>query len=249
MSRLTAHDLGFTYPGCRAEVLTSVGFSAEPGETIAVVGSSGAGKTTLLRCLARIARPTVGSVSLGGEDLFGRAGRKRLAGAVGFVHQQHAIPSALTVEMAVLGGRLWSWGAWKTLRTAWFGPSKDDAAAVREVLAQVGLEDAEGSLVGELSVGQRQRVAVARTLLQDPWLIVADEPVASVDASTAEVVLCTLAEAAAEGAIVVCSMHDLERARTHFSRIIGLRDGRIAFDVKTAEMTTALAALVYEEAA
>ncbi|MFA5845211.1 MAG: ATP-binding cassette domain-containing protein [Coriobacteriia bacterium] len=240
---LAVEGLGFSY-STRPNVLEDIDFGVSAGEAVAVIGPSGAGKSTLLRALAHLAAPAAGRIVLDGEDL-NDPSSKRLRGSIGYVHQQHGLPSAISTPMAVLGGRMHRWTVWRLLASALLGPSEADIARVRDVLRRVGLEGRECGRVGEMSVGQRQRVAVARTLLQAPRLIVADEPVASVDPATADVVLSLLVEETARGAIVVCSVHDVDKVRRHFTRAIGLRRGRLVFDGSTDGLTDAVTVDIY----
>lgn len=245
---LTVEGLGFSYPA-RADVLQNVTFSATPGEAVAVIGPSGAGKSTLFRSLARLARPSSGRVALGAQDLYGVSSARRLRGRIGYVHQQHGLPVPISGAMAVLGGEMHGWSAGKVLASVFTGPSRAELERVSDVLRRVGLEGREFDRIGELSVGQRQRMAVARTLLQAPALIVADEPVASVDPTTADTVLRLLAAEAARGAIVLCSVHDVAKARAHFSRVIALRQGVLVYDGPCEALTDSVVAGVYDECA
>lgn len=241
---LAVGGLGFSYPS-RANALEGIGFDVAAGEAVAVIGPSGAGKSTLFRTIAHLTPPTAGRVVLGGQDLCEASSRQRLRGAIGYVHQQQGLPLGISVAMAVLGGEMHGWSAWKSFASILSRPCEADLVRVREVLRRVGLEGRVFDRVGEISVGQRQRVAVARTLFQAPRLIVADEPVASVDPATADIVLGLLAEEAVRGAIVLCSVHDVDKARRHFPRIIGLNEGRIVFDGPEEDLTDEVAAGIY----
>lgn len=245
-SALTVESLDFSYSGQQL-VLQDVNLSVDSGEAVAVIGPSGAGKSTLFRSLARLAQPSAGRVVLGGVDMYAPGSSSRLKGAIGYVHQQHGLPKTISSAMAVIGGEMYSWGALKVLLSLATGPTKAELDRVRAVLNKVGLEGREFDRVGELSVGQRQRVAVARTLLQRPELIVADEPVASVDPTTADVVLKLLSAEAERGAIVLCSVHDVDKARRHFKRILALSSGRVCFDGPVEELSEEMVARVYEQ--
>ncbi|MHB8761899.1 MAG: phosphonate ABC transporter ATP-binding protein [Coriobacteriia bacterium] len=242
---LTAIGLDYAYPS-RGRVLRGVGFSVRPGEAVAVIGPSGAGKSTLLRLLARLARPNAGRVTLGDVDLHDTSQSHALRGAIGYVHQQHGLPATVSVAMAVLGGRMHAWSPAKVFAAAAIGPTNTEIERVGAVLRRVGLEGREFDHIGELSVGQRQRVAIARTLLQAPQLIVADEPVASVDPTTADNVLRLLAGEAERGAIVLCSVHDVDKACRHFRRVIALREGTLVYDGAHDDLTAAHVAEVYD---
>lgn len=241
---LRAEDVSFSYP-VRDLVLDGVSLHVRAGEAVALIGSSGAGKSTLLRVLSGLALPTRGRVRVDGRDPFTRCGRNALRGSIGYVHQQHGLPLAIPVKMAVLSGEMHSWPVWRLLASPFGMLGESDHERVEAVLARVGLEGRGGHRVAELSVGQRQRVAVARTLLQRPRLVVADEPVASVDPGTGDVVLRLLAAEASGGAAVICSLHDVEKARDYFGRVVGLREGRIVFDGPTEGLTGGDLAVIY----
>ncbi|MCL4554168.1 MAG: ATP-binding cassette domain-containing protein [Actinobacteria bacterium] len=241
---LTVDGLGFSYSG-REWVLRDVCLTAAPGEAVAVIGPSGAGKSTLFRSLARLARPSAGRVLLDGADLYAAERARGFKGAIGYVHQQHGLPTTISGAMAVIGGEMHAWGPAKVIASVLLGPTGAELERVAEVLGRVGLEGREHDRIGELSVGQRQRVAVARTLLQSPRLIIADEPVASVDPATADIILGLLAAEAQRGAIVLCSVHDVEKARRHFPRIVALRDGQVCFDGAQDTLSEEIVGQVY----
>jgi phosphonate transport system ATP-binding protein len=243
-SGLAVSGLSASYDG-RTRVLEDINFSAEPGEAIAVIGPSGAGKSTLFRALARLSAPVAGTVRLEGLDLYERHGRRQLRGRIGYIHQRHALPVGISCVMAVLGGEMHHWRTGRVLGSALTGPSREELDRASVVLERVGLAGREYDRVSELSIGQQQRVAVARTLLQSPSLIIADEPVAAVDPVTADVVLGLLTAQAAQGAIVLCSVHDPKRAREHFPRIIGIGRRTIAFDLPSEQVTDQTAGSLY----
>lgn len=246
MTLLHAQEIDYSYPG-RSRVLADVEVHVDAGEAVAIIGSSGAGKSTLLRILAGLTIPEGGHVLLDGTDLTHRTTRK--AGAIGYVHQQHGLPLGITVEMAVLGGQMHAWSLWKILASPVLGPTPSERERVQEVLTRVGLAGLGAERVAELSIGQRQRVAVARTLLQEPRIVVADEPVASVDPTTAKQILGLLVAEADRGAGVVCSVHDVGMARRHFSRIVALADGRVMFDGPSRDLDDLTVADIYNKEA
>ena len=225
--------------------LASVDLGVAAGERVALIGPSGAGKTTLLRVAAAALRPTEGGVALLDADPWklSAGALKALRARVGFVHQAPPIPPRLRVVTAVLAGRLGQWGLARALRS-WLLP--DDIAGARDALARVGLAERVFERCDQLSGGQLQRVAVARTLYQSPGLLLADEPVSALDATTADAVLRELvAYSTAVGATFVASLHAVDLALRWFPRIVGVRDGVVAFDLPAAEVTPERLAALY----
>ena len=225
--------------------LSAIDLGVAAGERVALVGPSGAGKTTLLRIAGAGLRPTAGRVELLGDDPWTlRAGAlKALRARVGFVHQAAPIPPRLRVVTAVLAGRLGQWGLGRALRS-WLLP--DDVAGAREALARVGLGDRVFDRCDQLSGGQLQRVAVARTLYQAPALLLADEPVSALDATTADTLLRELVDySTTAGATFVASLHAVDLALRWFPRIVGVRDGAVAFDLPAAQVTPERLAALY----
>ncbi len=235
---------GLVHPNGRLG-LSALELSVAGGERVALIGPSGAGKTTLLRVAAAGLRPTTGRVALLGDDPWTlRAGAlKALRGRVGFVHQAPPIPPRLRVVTAVLAGRLGQWGLGRALRSLLL---PDDVPGARDALARVGLADRVFDRCDQLSGGQLQRVAVARTLYQAPALLLADEPVSALDATTADAVLRELVDYSTEaGATFVASLHAVDLALRWFPRIVGVRDGAVAFDLPAAEVTPERLAALY----
>ena len=218
-------------------VLEGIDLSVASGEAVAVVGPSGAGKTTLLRLLNGTVRPSAGRVEVDGVDLasLSRAALREVRAAVGFVHQDHSLVPILKVGQNVSAGRLGRQGLWRAARSLLW-PTREELAAVHAVLERVGIPEKLFHRTDTLSGGQQQRVAIARALYQDPQALLADEPVASVDPARGRDIMRLLTELAAErGLTLVASLHDLEMART-FPRVVGLREGRLAFDAPTGEV-------------
>jgi phosphonate transport system ATP-binding protein len=197
---------------------------------VAVVGPSGAGKTTLLSLLNGSLAPTTGSVHLLGRDLSELNGRERrhLQSQVGTVHQQLHLVGPIRVVHNVNAGQLGRWPLWKA---AWSLLRPMELAAAELALARVGVGEKLYERTDRLSLGQQQRVAIARVLVQDPLAIVADEPVSSLDPARGREVMDILRHLAVElGKTLVVSLHDFEYALSHCQRIVGLRTGRVLFD-------------------
>jgi phosphonate transport system ATP-binding protein len=238
-------QVGVRYPG-GVEALRGVDLRIEGDRFTVLLGPSGAGKSTLLRCLNGLARPTEGSVRVEGlGDLSSpaalRAHRRRTA----MVFQDHRLIGAMTALGNVLIGRLGHHGWLRTLLPL---PRRDRALAL-ECLDRVGLLDKALSRADALSGGQRQRVGIARALAQEPTMILADEPVASLDPATADRVLGLLHGICLRDRIgAVVSLHQLDLARRYADRVIGVAGGRVVFDGAPAELTPRHVAAIYGEA-
>jgi phosphonate transport system ATP-binding protein len=222
--------------------LEPIDLSLAAGEAVAVVGSSGAGKTTLLRLLGAALSPTAGSVLIDGveaEQLSPSANR-RLRAQVGFVHQDHQLVPNYRVIQNVLTGRVGQQGLFASIRSVLW-PSKAEEQEVYALLDRVGLADKLFSWTSALSVGERQRVAIARALYQRPRLLLADEPIASVDPIRGrELIDLLLRLGREEGWTLVVSLHQPEVARSCFPRIIGLRKGHLVFDGRATAFSASI---------
>ena len=228
--------VGLTHAG-GGIALRGVTLAARQGEAIALIGPSGAGKTTLLAVIGTALAPSQGRRSVLGDEVpASSAGAPRLLRArIGTVHQAPPIPPRQRVVTAVLAGRLGRWPAWKALASLLY---PQDTAGAREALARVQLADKLFARCDQLSGGQLQRVGIARVLYQQAELILADEPVAALDPALAlSTVQLLVHEAAARGATLVASLHAVDLALACFARIVGIRDGAIAFDLPAAEVT------------
>lgn len=237
--RLTA--VSHTY-GARI-ALRDVTLTIESGQMVALVGQSGAGKTTLLRLISGMLRPTSGEVALYGvqpAEIKDTAQRTQL---VGMMQQRLDLVAQLSVRHNVDAGMLGRWSLARSLAALFLPLSFKPTNAA---LDRVGLAGRESERVSRLSGGEQQRVALARLLVQDPKVILADEPVASLDPALADDLLGLLREICNErGTTVIASLHTPEMARTHFDRAIGLRDGSVAFDVAAGNLTDDLLEAVY----
>lgn len=214
--------------------LSEIDIRAAQGERIAIIGPSGAGKTTLLRLLATGLKPDSGRLSLLDEHPWaeGSYRLRKLRARIGLVHQAPPLPPRQRVVTAVLAGRLGRWSLARSLLSLIYPLDRSGAA---EALARLDLADKLYVRCDQLSGGQLQRVGIARTLYQQPELILADEPVSAMDPVLAAHTLGVLnQEAQRRNATLVASLHAVDLALAHFPRIIGLRAGRILFD-KPAE--------------
>ena len=207
------------------------------GEQLAVIGPSGAGKTTLLHLLACALPPSSGSVQLGGRNPWQlpRHQLQRLRGELFLAPQVPPLPPRQRVVTAVLAGRLPQIGLWQSLRSLFYPTA---IAAADTALARFDLSDKLFARVDRLSGGERQRVGLARALVTEASLLLVDEPLSALDPTRGQQALSSLTQAARErGATLVCTLHHVEMALQHFPRIIGLRDGELAFDLPAAQVT------------
>ena len=224
--------------------LAPISFEVRATESIAVVGPSGSGKTTLLHLLAGVVQPDEGSIALNGFRLATLKPGRELSSLVGVIHQQYDLVPHLSVMHNVLAGRLGRWGLLRSLVS--LGWPQDGWIAAR-ALERVGLADRLHERASRLSGGEQQRVAIARLLVQDPRIIIADEPVASLDPTRAKDLLRLLAQIARESEkTLIASIHSVELARQFFDRLIGLRNGMLEFDLPVDAVTSAMFTELYE---
>jgi phosphonate transport system ATP-binding protein len=236
------------YPG-GTMALDGVDLDIAEGELVALIGPSGAGKSTLLRCLNGFVTPTAGEVQVGGATVTGATGERlrRIRAGIGFVFQQFNLQRRLSVLENVLIGGLAR--APRLRSMVGLFPSTEVARA-HAALVRVGLGGLDARRVDTLSGGQQQRVAIARVLVQEPRIILADEPMASLDPALSEAVLAQLQRISDEdGITVITSLHVLDLARRYSRRVIGLRGGRVAYDGPAERFTEAAARRIFADAA
>jgi len=212
-------------------VLDDVSFDLAPGQVVAIVGPSGAGKTTLFRCITQLVRAERGRVELAGRDLSALSGGelRHARRDIGLVFQQYNLVRRLSALDNVLAGRLADLPTWRVLARS---PSKPEREAALACLERVGLADHAFARADRLSGGEQQRVAIARALAQRSRVVLADEPVSSLDPTAATKVLAALRSIATDdGIAVVCSMHQVAMVSGFADRVLGLRDGRVVLDV------------------
>jgi phosphonate transport system ATP-binding protein len=230
-------------------VVSGVSLKIANGGFVGVIGRSGAGKSTLLRMVNRLTDPTSGRIVFDGIEvtaLNGRALRAWRARAA-MVFQQFNLIGRLDVLTNVLIGRLAAVPAWRSLCGLW--PDEDKAIAL-SVLEQLDIAQLAAHRADHLSGGQQQRVAIARALVQEPNLILADEPTASLDPHNAAVVMNALQRINKHfGITIVCNLHSLDIARAYCDRLVGMAAGKIVFDGTPASLTTAAARSLYGSAA
>jgi len=211
------------------EALKGIDLDVTPGEFLVVLGPSGAGKSTLLRCINRLAEPTQGEIRVNGQLVKADAASLRAVRCqVAMIFQHYNVVPRLSVLKNVLTGRL---GSMPSVASWLQVFPKKDIAIARECLRRVELEDKAELRTDTLSGGQKQRVGIARALAQQPKIILADEPVASLDPKTSRTVLNYLKQASRElGITVVCNLHQIDYAREFGERIVGVSAGRVVFD-------------------
>lgn len=211
-----------------------ISLEVRPGESVAFLGPSGGGKSTLLMMIAGEIGLTRGRVGVSGQALGGVQPGKDRAKLVGMIHQQFDLVPTLSALQNVLAGRLGEWGLVRSLVSLVIPQERDVAM---QALERVGVADRAKLRAGRLSGGEQQRVAIARLLVQDPLVVIADEPVASLDPVRAEEVLdLLLGVTKGSGKTLVASMHSVELARRSFDRLIGLRNGEIQFDLASDDI-------------
>ncbi len=209
--------------------ISDVSFVVEQGEFLVIIGLSGSGKSTLLRCINRLIEPTEGRIIWDGTDITAaEAGQMRLVRRqIGMIFQQFNLVKRSSVMTNIMAGRLGYAHPWSSLLYS-FSP-KDRQMAV-QALKRVGIADLAHKRADELSGGQQQRVGIARALMQQPRMILADEPVASLDPVLAHSILGYLEQLnQEEGITVLCSLHFLDLVQRYATRVIGLRDGKIVY--------------------
>lgn len=212
------------------QALKAVDMVVPAGQVLALIGPSGAGKSTLIRCINRLVEPTAGRVMLGDVDVtsLGAGGLRRERRRMGMIFQEYALVERLTVMENVLSGRLGYVGFWRSLTRRF--PQSDVDEAFR-LLDRVGLLHMADKRADELSGGQRQRVGICRALIQNPALLLVDEPTASLDPKTSRQIMRLICELCAErGLAAIINIHDVALAQMFVARVIGLRFGEIVFD-------------------
>ncbi|MEN6444480.1 MAG: phosphonate ABC transporter ATP-binding protein [Candidatus Cloacimonas sp.] len=221
---LEVQNLNKSYDGHHL-ALDNLSLQIQEGDFIILLGLSGSGKSTFLRCLNRLIEPSGGIVLFRGQNILSLQGMelRHYRRQIGMVFQQFNLVKNLTVLTNVLTGRL---GYHSSLSPF----SKEDYELARQNLQKVGLQDFADKKVKFLSGGQQQRVGIARALMQKPSLILADEPVASLDPATADSIMQYLGEINQEGITIICSLHFLTLARRYGNRVLALKDGKKVFE-------------------
>lgn len=227
--------------------LNNVSLTIDKGQVVALIGPSGAGKSTLIRCTNRLVEPTSGSVILDDQDVTALPHRKlrEVRRLMGMIFQEYALVERLTVMENILSGRLGYVGFWRSLFRK-FGHEAEQSAF--KLLDQVGLNGMQDKRADALSGGQRQRVGIARALIQEPSLLLVDEPTASLDPKTARQVMRLIRDLCRERNLAaIINIHDVALAQQFVERVIGLKDGAIIFDGPPDGLTPEVLTEIYGE--
>ncbi|MBO0471261.1 phosphonate ABC transporter ATP-binding protein [Enterococcus sp. DIV0242_7C1] len=225
--------------------LKNINLTIKDGEFVSVIGLSGAGKSTLLRSINRLNEITEGNILIDGTSITkaNKRNLRKIRRNIGMIFQHFNLVKKSSVQKNVISGRL---GYYSTFKSIFGIFSADDYALVEDALGRVGLADKLHSRSDELSGGQQQRVSIARTLVQQASIILADEPVASLDPITTQKIMKDLKKINQElNHTVVINLHSVDLAREFSSRIIGLRDGEVVFDGTAAEATDEVLTSIY----
>jgi phosphonate transport system ATP-binding protein len=212
------------------EALRGIDLEVPAGQVMALIGPSGAGKSTLIRCINRLVEPSSGRVLLGQEELtsLGAGALRRARRRMGMIFQEYALVERLSVMENVLSGQLGYVGFWKSWLRRFPQSAIDEAF---RLLERVGLDTMVDKRADELSGGQRQRVGIARALIQDPEILLVDEPTASLDPKTSRQIMRLICELCEErGLAAIINIHDVALAQMFVQRVVGLQLGKIVYD-------------------
>jgi phosphonate transport system ATP-binding protein len=223
------------YPG-GTRAIDDISLEVARGEFVVLIGLSGSGKSTLLRSINRLVEPTGGRILFDGADITAAspAEMRKIRRRIGMIFQQFNLVRRSSVFANVLAGRLGYRSTWRTLASR---PTHDDVDLAFQNLQRVGILEKSYARADALSGGQQQRVGIARALMQQPELMLADEPVASLDPATSHSVMKYLEEINRKDRItVICSLHFLSLARRYGTRVVALKAGRVAFDGRPADI-------------
>jgi phosphonate transport system ATP-binding protein len=222
-----------------------VSFQIERGSLVGIIGRSGAGKSTLLRLINRLIEPDQGRIFFEGREMttLRRRELRKWRAQTAMIFQQFNLVGRLDVLTNVLMGRLAAVPHWRSLLNYW---NDDDKAIAISALEQFEIGSLAAQRADQLSGGQQQRVAIARALVQEPEIVLAEEPIASLDPRSTRIVMDALLRINRHfGITVVCNLHALETARTYCDRLIGMATGRVVFDGAPAKLTDAMARDLY----
>ena len=244
---LDIENLSKTYPGGQRAV-SDCSITVDRSQVVAMIGPSGAGKSTFIRCINRLVEPTAGRVRLDGTEVtaLGADAMAKMRRHMGMIFQEYNLVERLTVMENVLSGRLGYVTFWQAMRRRF--PAADVERAF-QLLDRVGLTGHENNRADALSGGQRQRVGIARALIQEPRILLVDEPTSSLDPKTARTILSLITDLASErGLPVIINIHDVALALAFAQRILGLAEGRVVFDGPPGGVDESVLTRIYGEA-
>ncbi len=227
--------------------LKGIDLDVADGQVMALIGPSGAGKSTVIRCINRLVEPTSGTITLNDTEICGlrSAELRRMRRRMGMIFQEYALVERLTVMENVLSGRLGYVGFWQSWLRKF--PQADIDEAFR-LLQRVGLDHMANKRADELSGGQRQRVGICRALIQNPELLLVDEPTASLDPKTSRQIMRLIKELCAERNLsAIINIHDVMLAQMFAERIVGLKVGEIVYDGPPDKLTADVLTAIYGE--
>jgi phosphonate transport system ATP-binding protein len=227
------------------KAVDAVSFSIDRPQFVGIIGRSGAGKSTFLRMMNRLLQASSGEILVEGRDILALRGAEARAwqSQCAMIFQQFNLVPRLDVASNVMHGQLNRRSTLATMFNLW---SREDILKALDILDRLGIAEQAPKRAEALSGGQQQRVAIARALMQDPKIILADEPIASLDPMNAQVVMDTLKKINTEdGRMVIANLHTLDTARRYCDRVIGLRDGILVFDGPPSDLTTDAAREIY----
>ncbi len=229
------------------KALSDVTLTIPDGQVVALIGPSGAGKSTLIRCINRLVQPTSGTATIDEVNItaLGANSLRKARRKMGMIFQEYALVERLTVMENVLSGRLGYVGFWRSLFRKF--PQADVDEAYR-LLDRVGLLEMADKRADELSGGQRQRVGICRALIQNPSLLLVDEPTASLDPKTSRQIMRLIVELCSErGLAAIINIHDVALAQMYVQRVVGLKLGVVVFDGLPTALTPEVLTDIYGE--
>ena len=216
-------------------IIQDITLCIKPEEKVAILGPSGVGKTTLIRLMSGEIHPDSGTVKLNGQNSFHFSQGRELARIVGVINQQFNLVDELSVMNNVLAGNL---GRWNFFESIFSLISSRNSEIAQNALSMVDLSGRDRTKVSKLSGGEQQRVAIARLIVQDPAVILADEPVSSLDPARAEEIMNLLLKyVKTRSKTLVAVLHSFEFTKKYFDRVIGIREGAVYFDISTNALT------------
>lgn len=245
---LVIENLVKSYKNPDTDVLDGINLTINPGEFVVIIGSSGSGKTTLVRCINRLITATKGEIYFEGNPINKLQGTqlRKLRSQIGMIFQDYNLIGRSNVMQNVLHGRLGQMNFFKSAIGLFSQDALDEA---HELLTAVGLEKVMHKKAQALSGGQKQRVGICRAMMQNPKLLLADEPISSLDPTSASVVLNHIKNLTqARGLTSIVNLHQVDFAKAYASRIIGLKLGKVAFDGSPKDLTDDIVGDIYKSA-